>query len=363
MQARFRSVIDKARRARDTFRSWVTRGLLDRPPRDTGKKSPRVVFVRWDGKLGDSIVLSWVYRELMQSRPDLQVTVLTHTALVSMHQSDFGVKDVMVCNKRPGFFEILKLSRQVRHARYVVHLTEHFKPRDFWFIRCVAPGQVIGLDDSVQSVSFKLGQATASDHFSEKLLPWFASLGILNPDTRYIVPDRRLVRDLVLREWPANTRVTGFCPYGAGSNRRLSGRMIKEMVQIMCEESGHVVMILADASARTSVVRETGTQINDSSVCMMPGKGDLETLFETVRHCDCIVTVDTAIVHIATGLDKPQLALYNPDSAEHANFVGWHPNSPRALTLFAQKSVPQKIDSVDLREFREKYRQLVSACS
>lgn len=353
----YRSSTERLRHWRDALRRLFVRGLLDRPLRERKDSASQVVFVRWDGKLGDTIVLSWVYRELMRARPDLRLTVLTHAALADMHRDGFGLDHVIVCSKRPGFLEILRLARQVRHARYVIHLTESFKPRDFLFVRCVAPAQVVSLDDSALCVNVKLGQSTNHLHFSQKLLPWFESLGIRAPDTTYRVPGASSV-DTGEQGLHSETRITGFCPVGAGGKRKMSDRTVIELVQIMRRVSGHRILLLvaADQIERMRRIIET---LADNHVFLPDNPHSLNDLFANVRRCDYVVSVDTATVHVATGLDKPQLALYNPDSLHHQNYPKWHPNSSKAQTLFAERVEPQHIDAVDRQKFRQAYERLV----
>lgn len=358
MLVRYRSVIEKVRCLRDTLRRQVTRFLLDHEPAASSDNRDQVVFVRWDGKLGDTIVLSWVYREIANRRPDLKVTVITHAALAGMHRDDFGVQDVMVSSKRPGLFEIFRLTRRIRHVRYVVHLTENFRPRDFWFVRCVAPAVVVGLDDSVRSVNYKLGQKTQDLHFSQKLVPWFQSIGIRDPDTRYQIASHGEARQRVLSSWPGG-KVIGFCPFGAGVSRRLSEAKITALIEIMVRESDHAILLISDPQTRPVALRFVNGP-NQARVFLLPDGGDLGVLFESIRLCDCVVTVDTAIVHIASGLNKPQLALYNPDVEPPSNFAKWHPNSANAIPLFAERTTPQNIDALDDGKFEESFLRLVT---
>ena len=51
-----------------------------------------------------------------------------------------------------------------------------------------------------------------------------------------------------------------------------------------------------------------------------------------------VVSVDTAVVHIASGLNKPLLALYLRNE-----FSEWHPNSEYAITCF-----PEQVSSPDI---------------
>ena len=53
-----RSVIDRLRLSRDLWRRRVARWLWDRPNDASEPLVDRIVFVRWDAKLGDTVVLS-----------------------------------------------------------------------------------------------------------------------------------------------------------------------------------------------------------------------------------------------------------------------------------------------------------------
>ena len=36
----------------------------------------KILFLRYDGKIGDYIVTSWIYREIKKQRPDIQVDIV-----------------------------------------------------------------------------------------------------------------------------------------------------------------------------------------------------------------------------------------------------------------------------------------------
>ena len=40
------------------------------------KDIKKILFLRYDGKIGDYIVTSWVYREIKKQRPDIQIDVV-----------------------------------------------------------------------------------------------------------------------------------------------------------------------------------------------------------------------------------------------------------------------------------------------
>ena len=48
----------------------------------------KILFLRYDGKIGDYIVTSWIYREIKRQRPDVQIDVVG----ISKNESLFSNK-------------------------------------------------------------------------------------------------------------------------------------------------------------------------------------------------------------------------------------------------------------------------------
>ena len=66
--------------------------------------------------------------------------------------------------------------------------------------------------------------------------------------------------------------------------------------------------------------------------------------------------MDTATVHIAAGLHKPILGLYNPDIGA-ATRTSWSGTpTPSATVLFSTNTREQDINSLDLAEFERTFR-------
>ena len=40
------------------------------------KDIKKILFLRYDGKIGDYIITSWIYREIKKQRPDIQIDVV-----------------------------------------------------------------------------------------------------------------------------------------------------------------------------------------------------------------------------------------------------------------------------------------------
>jgi ADP-heptose:LPS heptosyltransferase len=180
-----------------------------------------------------------------------------------------------------------------------------------------------------------LGQSTRAQHFSEKLIPWLEQLGVDTTDRHYWVPRSTEAAQRVKQWWPTNGEVIGLCPYGASRKRHMSDEQIDLVIEWVLTQPSFRVLIIARAE-QTERLKQRLLSSAQADRIVFSQTNDLFELFELVAHCSFVVSVDTAVAHIATGLNKPLLALYGDQNTETENFVTWHPNSKSAIALMNQ---------------------------
>jgi len=357
MRGVLRSIIDWFQRARDDLRQAVSQKVLDRSLRQDGRFSDTVLFIRWDAKLGDTVVLSWALRELKAHRPDLSIALITGAAYISLYRDAYKIDQVFEAPKRMGWRLLARVARQLGRPRYVVHLSERMKARDMFFLRCLQPAWVIGLDDSLDLVNVKLGAATRGMHFSEKLCGWLESINVPTEKRQYWIPtqkqnhsrahDQNQSEDQPLDTFKLGGRkLIGLCPFGASRQRRFSDKALLILLREVLVLKDCAVLLFITHEQREPMAAFLKQNSLEKDVYFDP-TADLVALFDQVRGCDAVVSVDTGIVHVASGLNKPLLAIYNPDGPGGENFACWHPNSDHAIVLTAQAVKPQRIDQLD----------------
>ncbi len=327
-----RSVIDRLRLLRDLWRRRMAMWRWDRINDTNGSFVDRVVFVRWDAKLGDTVVLSWVLRELKRQRPDLEIVVVTVAEYEDLFRRGYGIESIFLTGRRHGWQELRQIAKELSRSRYVVHLGEIWRPRDLFFVRQINPQHVVGLDDALKMIDIKLGQRTQGQHFSEKLVPWLEQLGVDTSDRSYWVPRNADAAAEVDKWWPDGD-VVGFCPFGASKKRQLSVRQIEFILDAIIEDRQRAVLVIAQLD-KMHELRHALKNRPWFTQLIFHSTSDVTQLCEQTARCLAVISVDTAIVHIASGLKKPLLALYGDEGPQSANFKSWHPNNPRAIYRF-----------------------------
>lgn len=146
---------------RDILRRKLGILLFDRHQSVRPSSHGATIFVRWDAKLGDAIVSSWVAREIKNKFPERKVYVITSSAMAPLFREFFNFDCVFEIPKRAGYMELKKLANEMGDVDYLVHFSQKMKMKDLYFISKVGSKNVAGIDDELNCINIKIGQETA----------------------------------------------------------------------------------------------------------------------------------------------------------------------------------------------------------
>ena len=225
-------------RWRDAGRRMLGRWLFDRPlvsePECQLQKCRRILLVRWDAKLGDAIVSSFLFRELRKANPDLAIEVITTDAMASLFEEQWQPDRLYRCSKRAGYRELARLATEIGPVDLVVHFSKRFKMKDLYFIHRMGPKHLAGLDDELACVDIKLGKVCQGLHFSDKFAYLLRACGVPDVDTSYWLPSRGANEQAVQAAWPMEyAPVIAINPFGAGGSRRLDKDSIRRLITLV----------------------------------------------------------------------------------------------------------------------------------
>lgn len=346
-----KKIKSRLQQRRDQLRRFVGCWLFDirREPAPDIINVKHVVIVRWDAKLGDSIVSSWFARELKKHDPSIQVDVITPESLSSMYKEHFKLDIIYPSKKRPGYTDLNKLAEKIGQIDLLIHFGKKLKMKDIYFINKVKARFVAGLDDELHSINIKLGQTTAGQHFCEKFATLAMKCGVKEPNKTYILPYTDIHIKNITPAWPKNSPVITINPYGSGNSRKLSSDNIKQLVSNLTSvlEKNTKFCLLFSPETKDEVL-ELSNSLNNTFCCKE--SKSIGDVIAQIALSDGIVSVDTATIHIASGLSKPILGLYNPDMV---NFSEWGPNTPKSHIIFSKKTDPMDINQLPWDELEE----------
>ncbi|KVR88740.1 hypothetical protein WK27_11275 [Burkholderia vietnamiensis] len=300
-------------RAAKVIARGLVRTLFDRSrARPVTGMASHVVVLRWDAKLGDSIVSSPFYREV-RKLPGVRITVITVAELEDMHREDFGVDRVIVTSALPGLRELLRVRRQLGAVDAVVHLVDRIQPREIFFLSRVNAAHVYSLDDTLRLVSHKLGASTKGLLFVEKYVHVLHGLGIREVQTHYSVPI-----SATTGATEVGTADILFNPYGSRADKSLSPIKAVELLRTLADNYPYFTIGILSKPDTRQLATQLELQIARPNVKALYGIKTPKRAAAAVNAARVIVTVDTAIVHMAVGLHKKLVAIY-PDMGSEPN--------------------------------------------
>lgn len=348
-----RAIISRIQRFRDVFRRKLGIWLFD--SRKKKALSPHdvksILFIRHDAKLGDAIVSSGVIRKLRKYRPDIKLLVLTSPGMSSMFKDDFGVDDVIHMNKRPSYGEIRKICQQIGHVDMVVSLNQDMKMKDIYMLKHLDSHLNVGVDPEVKLININIQKAICDVHYAEKFDYIAQLVGIDKPQEPYMVPVKyeSIARIKKFLHMKGIEKYALLNPFGSGNERKLSAEKINIIVEIVQRKQGLPVVLLSAPDTR-DLLEAMPVEFSDSVVHFDQSESIFDAI-AAVELSDLVVSVDTSIVHIATGLNKPQIAIYRQDDV---NFTNWHPNSDKAEVIKSSN-----INEFDRNDFKNSDLSLV----
>lgn len=334
--------------ARDRIRRKLGVFLFDRKIDDVicpATDLQHVVFIRWDAKWGDAIVSSLMIKPLRKAYPGIKITIVTSVAMSGYFADYLDVDQVLEISRRPTYRQLNSLAQQLRPVDLLIHFNMHMKMKDLYLLNKVQAKRVAGLDDDIGRVNLKLGKLTHGLHFSEKLVYLLQCLGIKEEHPKYHVP---LNAEAVLKverflAGTANKPLLVINPCGGDRARRLNNANTRKIISAALDILPVINIAVLSTPDTVSEVEKLCADVARDNVFYYPESGTIYDAIALVLKADWVISVDTAIVHIAAGLNKPQLALYNPDEL---NYSDWHPNSDRAITCFSEQVRPADINAL-----------------
>ncbi|HRO67782.1 MAG TPA: hypothetical protein PL182_09490, partial [Pseudobdellovibrionaceae bacterium] len=161
--------------------------LFDHAPRPRGPIR-KILFLRHDGKIGDSIVTSFLGPELKDKYPEIESAVLIsrNNVWTQDYFSDYSKTFVV----KKGIWPSLRSVLEIRKWRpdVVVNLAYDLKPKTAFFL-CATGAQVISL--SRQRLRAEVAEPRIDRgrvHFAEQAVHCLRLMGLTKPiDTRYRV--------------------------------------------------------------------------------------------------------------------------------------------------------------------------------
>lgn len=352
------------------------------------KQMRHIVILKVDGKLGDTQVMTHFYQNLREQIPDLVLSVVCPVTLAPIYSDVLGFDQVVISSSKPRRAEIESICQKLcgdgalcSYVDLVVTTEPIFKPRDFIFNYCLHPRYIAGCAVALkdQEINLFLFDPYKDQRHITACFTDFMQRGQLDfspvhyehlyqPEVLQMVKAHLL--DSVTKEQIAqgtkvapNPLIIGINPCGASVRHCLTIEMVSALIKRMyamskdgkwgkdLSESQSVILILMCPPSMQDFVDSVKEQVGflESAYCQLLTlpQVDVEYFAAYVGTLSGVITVDTAVVHLACASEVPQLCFYRgePNRIETQR---WRPYSDKATVI---SSNTYRLDDMDIDLF------------
>lgn len=309
-----------------------------------------MLILRGEGSLGDAILSSACYREIKKANPQIKITVACFGSAYGYFLHFPYVDEVFklpvhrVIRPNQRWVSLIWAALKLRRRHFDLVLDSCYKP--FWnwrlFKKIVGGGERV-LDNYTSPVQ-PFGAPSA--HASEHEVAILKLLGIAHPNPAYELPVPADTQQAV-EQWLTQQKLSRYIllnPSGSVAARSFCADALREICAV-----ARRLQLPFVVPARASQVQKLQKIFADEKDVFVKQTAHVFELFELVRRSTAVLTPDTAVVHIASGFEKPTLAFYNTLSAYNA------PHNPQAVVL---ETDPADVNTFDWWQLEKRIDEL-----
>jgi putative D-glycero-D-manno-heptosyl transferase len=281
-----------------------------------------ILFLRHDGKIGDYVVSSFVFREIKKQAPNTKIGVVCSKKNAYLFEQNPYI-DQLYFVKTKDIRDYIRCGKILAKEQYDVLIdpTVTLRNRDLLFLRTINAKNYIGYQKENYKL-FNLSIPAQGVHFSEIYKQALERIGFKQVSTAYDIPftdkAKKNIQYFLVKNNLSSYVTVNF--FGASSSRSFNNKAMKSLLDNLTSNTMNIVLLTFPEV--TEKLKALAKEYQNIFVYEKT-----ETVFDTIeliRNAKCVISPDTAIVHIASGFNKPLIAFYSQDEE---NFNHWQPNN------------------------------------
>ena len=317
-----------------------------------------ILFLRYDGKIGDMVVNSLMFREIKKVYPDIKIGLIARGAAIDIIKDNPNVDEIYEYHKDRK--KIKELALKIREENYdlLIDFSEMLRVNQMMLINLCGARINIGIEkENWKLFDISLNIRDFNQHISELYIKILKFLGIDNINSSYdVFSSNYLLKGLDLE----NKKYCVFNPYAASKHRSFSSENIEKISKIILEKD-YEILILIGSKDKIEELKKLDIS-KETKVKVIETKG-MSEVAELIKGADLIVSPDTSIVHLAKAFDKKMLCIYRKElGKEDKNSILWGPNSEKAKVIFVEEKIKDgdeiNINNLNLNEFKEEMERV-----
>ena len=312
-----------------------------------------ILFLRYDGKIGDMIVNTLMFREIKKNYPTIKIGVVARGSAIDIIKDNPNVDKIYEYEKDRK--KIKKLAEQINQEKYdlLIDFSEMLRVNQMMLINLCGARINLGLDRddwdlfdiSVQSKKdFKW-----NDHITKRYLAYLKKIGLREDkvDLSYniFIKNEDKYKSF-LKNIKEDKRIV-LNPYGASKHKSFSLETLEKIISYLKNLNIAVILIyFGDKYKELEILKEKHSNL------YIPE--EIKTILDTaslIKNCDYVITPDTSIVHVTSAFNKRIISVYPPKGGNFGvDHLVWFPKSDYSRVIFC-KDKQSSYDEIDINTF------------
>ena len=326
-----------------------------------------ILFLRYDGKIGDMIVNSLIFREIKKVYPDIKIGLVARGAAIDIVKDNPNIDKIYEYQKDRK--KIKDLALKIKEVKYdlLIDFSEMLRVNQMMLINLCGARINIGLDRKDWKL-FDLSIESDKDfkwteHITNRYLAYLIKLGLKKENINisydiYLKDEKKY--EAFFNEIKENKKLI-LNPYGASKHKSFNIKTLENIINYLKDRDIAVILVyFGDKYKELEFLEKKYKYV------YMPQK--IESILDTailIKKSDYVITPDTSIVHIASALNKKMITVYPPKGGKYGvDHLVWAPNSDYTRVIFCKdKSVSYDeidINTFDLKEMKEEILKLIN---
>ena len=312
-----------------------------------------ILFLRYDGKIGDMVVNSLMFREIKKVYPDIKIGVVARGAAIDIIKDNPNVDKIYEYYKDRK--KIKDLALKIKEEKYdlLIDFSEMLRVNQMMLINLCGARINIGLDRKdwkLFDLSIESGKDFKwTEHITNRYLAYLIKLGLKkeNIDISYDIylKDEKKYEDF-FNEIKENKKII-LNPYGASKHKSFNIETLENIITYLKDKDIAIILVyFGDKYKELEFLEKKYKSV------YIPKK--IESILNTailIKKSDYVISPDTSIVHIASAFNKKMITVYPPKGGKYGiDHLVWAPKSKYNKVIFC-KDKTGNYDEIDINTF------------
>ena len=326
-----------------------------------------VLFLRYDGKIGDMIVNSLMFREIKKVYPDIRIGVIARGAAIDIIKDNPNVDKIYKYYKDRK--KIKDLALKIKEEKYdlLIDFSEMLRVNQMMLINLCRARINTGLDRKdweLFDLSIESGKDFKwTEHITKRYLAYLIKLGLKKENINisydiYLKDEKKY--EVFFNEIKESKKLI-LNPYGASKHKSFSIETLENIITYLKDKDIAIILTyFGDKYKELEFLEKKYKYV------YIPKK--IESILDTailIKKSDYVISPDTSIVHIASAFNKKMITVYPPKGGKYGvDHLVWAPKSEYSRVIFCKDKIGNydeiDINTFNMQEMKEEILKLIN---